>query len=407
VHRRTVRGALVIGAAALLTLSACGEKSSDTGTGDSGSGGGNELSIEPLVQIDAEGNEVPASEGESPADPAGSGDATCENISLAMAGALTGPDAALGINMVNGVQLAIDQHNEANPNCQVELRRFDTEGDAQKATQVAPQIVNDPSIIGLIGPGFSSETKATGQIFADAGLVATTASATNPTLSENNWPTFFRGLANDAVQGPAVARYLVDTLGFGKVCVIEDNTDYGVGLAATVKQALGPALDQSCSGAVKKDDRDFSATVSAVGAANPDAVFYAGYYAEAAPLAQQLRTGGVDATFVAADGVNDPQFVSQAGEAAQDAILSCPCGPAPDEFKAEYEAAFNQEPGVYSVEAYDLATILLSGIDAGRVDRAALLDYVRTYDGTGLAREYQWDPRGELSSELIWVYKVQ
>ena len=42
---------------------------------------------------------------------------------------------------------------------------------------------------------------------------------------------------------------------------------------------------------------------------------------------QQLRDGGVTATFVGSDGVKDPQFIEQAGEAAKGAILTCPCGP--------------------------------------------------------------------------------
>ncbi|NED67084.1 ABC transporter substrate-binding protein, partial [Streptomyces sp. SID10244] len=93
------------------------------------------------------------------------------------------------------------------------LKPFDTEGDPQKATQVAPQIANDDAIVGLIGPAFSGETKATGGIFNQAGLVSVTASATNPTLTDNGWKTFFRGLANDDVQGPAVAKYLTGTMG--------------------------------------------------------------------------------------------------------------------------------------------------------------------------------------------------
>ena len=130
-----------------------------------------------------------------------------------MAGALNGPDAALGINIKNGVQLALDKHNAANPGCQVQLKPFDTEGDPQKATQVVPQIINDAVHLGLIGPAFSGETKATGGIFNQAGLVAATASATNATLTQNGWKTFFRGLANDDVQGPAVAKYMTNTLG--------------------------------------------------------------------------------------------------------------------------------------------------------------------------------------------------
>ncbi len=73
------------------------------------------------------------------------------------------------------------------------------------------------------------------------------------------------------------------------------------------------------------------------------------------------------------DGTNDAQFVDQAGEASKDAILSCPCGPAPGGLQAtEYRAINGRRPGVYSVEGYDLTTIMLTGIDSGITDRAQL-----------------------------------
>jgi branched-chain amino acid transport system substrate-binding protein len=328
-------------------------------------------------------------------------------LSIAMAGALTGADAALGINIKNGVQLAIDKHNKANPGCQVQLKPFDTEGDPQKATGIAPQIVDDPFTIGLVGPAFSGETKATGTVFDQAGLVAATASATNVALSENGWKTFFRGLGNDGAQGTAVANYLKNTLALKKVCVVDDSTDYGLGLATVVRTTLGATADSSCNIQVKKGDKDFSAAVTQLKGAAPDAIFYGGYYAEAAPLAQQLKDGGVTATFVSADGTKDPEFVKQGGEATKDALLSCPCSPAPADFAKEYTAAFGQEPGTYSTEGYDLGTIMLKGIDAGKITRPDLLGFVKTYDGQGIARKYQWTDKGELTTNLIWIYKVQ
>jgi len=394
-------------AAAALALTGCSEKSTDSGSDTTGTGTAG-LSIQPVTQVDLEGNEVPATDPASAADPTGDGSATCApGTSIAMAGALTGPDAALGINILNGAKLAVTKHNEANPGCQIELKQFDTEGDPQKATQVIPQIINDPTIVGLVGPAFSGETKATGQILSDAGLPTLTSSATNATLTKNGWTSFFRGLANDDVQGPSVAKYLVNTAGYGKVCVVQDNTDYGVGLGTTVTEALGPAADPACAASVKKGDKDFSATVTKIAAAAPDAVFFAGYYAEGAPLAQQLKSGGVDAVFVGPDGVNDPQFISQAGNAAKGAALTCPCGPAPEEFAQEYQQLAGQAPGVYSVEAYDLATILAKGIDDGKVTRPDMLEYVRAYDGPGLARQYKWSPDGELANAQIWIYEVK
>jgi branched-chain amino acid transport system substrate-binding protein len=406
-------------------LAACGSKSTDSssssaapaasGSEASGSAAASSgassgaLAIKPELQIDKEGKEVAVETGGTPVSPAGDGKATCAaGTSIAMAGALTGPNAALGLNILYGANVAIDEHNKANPGCQVSIKQFDTEGDPQKATQVAPQIVGDASIIGLLGPAFSGETEATGPIFFQANMLSLTASATRVSLTTNGWTNFFRGLANDGVQGPAVANYLVNTLGYKKVCVIDDSSSYGVGLAEEVKPVLGAAADSSCSGQVKVGDKDFSATVQLVNGAAPDAVFYAGYYAEAAPFVQQLRDAGVTAAFVSADGTNDPQFVDQAGEASKDAILSCPCGPAPEEFAASYTALNSGAvPGVYSVEGYDLTTIILTGIDSGITERAKLVDYVKNYDGLGLARNYKWDATGELAASLIWIYKVQ
>lgn len=400
-HRRITTGALAATLASVLVLSACGDKSTDSGSTDTG------LQIAPLAQIDTQGNEQQAAAESDALDPAGDGKAECPDTTLAQMGALTGPDAALGINMRNGAQLAVDQHNAANPNCTITLKTFDSEGDPQKATQVAPQIVNDKSIVGLIGPGFSGETKATGGMFNQAGLVAVTASATNPALSGNGWKTFFRGLANDDVQGPAVAKYLTGTLGKKKICVIKDDTEYGAGLAKAMVATLGSANVAACQGDVKKGERDFAALISKITGAQPDAVFFAGYYSEAAPLAQQLKATAPNITFVSGDGANDPQFTKQAGESAKGAYLSCPCGPAPDNFKQQYEDKFKQAPGVYSVEAYDLASILMKGIAEGKRTRAELLAYVRSYQGNGLARAYEWKPNGELKSSLIWMYEVK
>ena len=50
---------------------------------------------------------------------------------------------------------------------------------------------------------------------------------------------------------------------------------------------------------------------------------------------------------------------------------------------------------------------MLKGIDSGKITRADLLDFVRNYQGQGIARKYQWTETGELTTTLIWIYKVQ
>lgn len=400
VHPRS--RALAVVAAAVM-LAGCSQPLPDGSAPDAAKN----LNVVALTPVDENGAEVTLSGRGAPADPAGDGKANCPPVALAMAGPLSGLDAPFGDNVRNGAELAVEQHNAANPGCQVELRTFDTEGDSQKAAGMAPQIVDDTSIIGLIGPTWSGETKATGPIFDQAGLVAITPSATNVTLAERGWRTFFRGLSSDGVQGPSLAKYMVNTLGVKKACLVDDSSEAGQGQIRAIAATLGPIVAPGCTVSIKKGDRDFSAVVAQIMDASPDAVVYAAYYTEGAVLIDQLRQAGYTGLFVGPDGLKDPQFVTSAGEAAKGTVISCPCGPATGSFVDLYTKAFGQAPGTYSVEAYDAATILLKGIDSGAVTRPALLDFVQGYQGQGLGREYRWTDTGELTSNLIWIYKVQ
>ena len=138
-HRRSMRSALVLVAVAALTLAACGSKSTDSDIQQCGGAGGQRVrgGVGQRVRqrgrrrrsddqgrrcrSTPDGNEVA---GRPPAAPRSARPATARRpapagTTIAMAGALTGPNAALGINILNGAKVAIDEHNKANPNCQV------------------------------------------------------------------------------------------------------------------------------------------------------------------------------------------------------------------------------------------------------------------------------------------------
>ncbi len=388
-----IKLAAIVGSIAL-AATACGTAKTDNTTSSSG-GNLKDLPVQTSISVPADA-----------ANPAGDGKATCPaGTTIAYIGAETGPNAQLGINIFQGAQLAITQHNKANPNCQVKFKKFDTEGDPNKATGPVTQATKEADIVGVIGLPFSGESQATGNIFEQAGLVHITPSATNPGLTKNGWKTFFRGLGNDSVQGPAAAD-LASKLGAKKVYVVQDDSDYGIGLATTAKAALGSNL--AGSDKVTTGQKDFSATVSKIMNAKPDAVFYSGYYAEAAPFDQQLVAKGYKGAFIGPDGVKDDQFIKQAGSASSNAYFTCPCLPGEliPAFEKAYKAAFNGEPGTYSAESYDVATILLKGIDAGNQTRPKLLAYVTNYSGVGLTKPFKWDSTGELAKSSVYGYKV-
>lgn len=341
-------------------------------------------------------------------DSSDTGDAgSCTGLTLAFLGPQTGDYANLGINISNGANAAFADFKEANPDCDVKLKLYDSQGDPDKATPLATQIINDDTIVGVIGPTFSGESDATGEAFSEAGLVTVSASATNPDLSTNGWETFHRVLGNDATQAPADAKYISETLAAEKVFVVDDASEYGKGLADGVASALGDLVVDRDT--VQQKQTDFSPTVTKVAASGADVLFYGGYYAEAGLLMKQLRAGGWEGIFVSGDGSDDPGFVEAAGAAAaQDARLTCPCAPATDEFITKYAAVNNDAvPGTYSAEGYDSAKILLDGIADGKTDRAALLDWVNNYDQAGLTKQLKFDDTGEVAEVVIYAYKVE
>lgn len=394
--RKKVLVSFALAAAAGLVLAGCANQGTTGGSTSTASSG--RVNLPAATSVEVPPNAVL---------PAGDGKATCPaGLDIAYIGAETGANAQLGINIYNGVQLAIDQHNAANPGCQVNFTKFDTEGDPNKATGPVTQAVNTESIVGVIGLPFSGESKATGNIFEQAGLVHITPSATNPDLTKNGWKTFFRGLGNDAVQGPAAASFMTGPLKAKTVYLVQDDSDYGIGLGTTTTEALGDALVGSDK--VITGQKDFSATISKIMNAKPDAVYYSGYYAEGAPFDQQLVAKGYTGTFVAPDGVKDDQFIKLAGDASENAYFTCPCTPGEliPEFQKAYSAAFNAEPGTYSIEGYDAATVLLSGIGQGNITRPDLLKWVTGYDADGLSKHYKWDSTGELATPAVYGYRV-
>ncbi|WP_244962256.1 branched-chain amino acid ABC transporter substrate-binding protein [Mycolicibacterium duvalii] len=367
---------------ALLTLAGCAVLDSDGRSDDAAA------PVVDSVAIDRNGDVAGAPPPESvPADPAGDGTAVCPPLSIAVAVPLAGPDAALGREIRNGVQLAVDRHNSAHGGCQIQLKPFDTEAVSDDAAaSAARQVVDDAFTLGVVGPARSGAVSAMGSIFEAAGMVALSPSATAAALTERGWRTFFRGLADDVAQGVAVANYLRSTVGAGRVCVLGVAED--AERIQAVRETLGPAADPGCSVTVADSPEGRSDVVDRVVDSAPDAVFFGGDESRAATLVGQLRGAGYDAKFFTAQGVPGP------GRTAD---------PLGGDLTAAYTEQFDEAPGPFSAAGYDLGTVLLLGIDSGARTRPALQEFVRAYRGSGWQRTYQWTDEGELVDPLVWV----
>jgi branched-chain amino acid transport system substrate-binding protein len=334
-------------------------------------------------------------------------------LKIGFFGALSGDNAGLVTPMKNGALLALAKYNATHSDCQVELVDYDSQGSPDKAPALANGAVNDAKVVGIIGPAFSGESVAANPIFEAAGLPTITPSATRPSLADNNWKVFHRGVGNDFAQGPAAGRYIKDVLKATKVYLVKDDSTYGVGLADQAETVLGSLIvgkDQ-----VKTGDKLFNTIVTKVAGSGATALFYGGYTAEAGPFLKQLRAGGWKGTFVGGDGINDANMISSAGKIdIEGAIATCPCAPgtaAKGTFVTDYKAKYGTDPGVYADVSFDLANVYLDAIGAGKTSRADIQTFLGTYNKAGSASgvTYKWDAKGELdpSQVVVWAFKAK
>jgi branched-chain amino acid transport system substrate-binding protein len=356
--------------------------------------------------------------GDDDDDGAGSSSQPTKTVKIAFVGPLTGDNANLGINIRNGMKVAVDEATKAGGNVKVEIVEFDTQGDPAQAATVKDRYINDTSIIGIVGPTFSGETKAVVKDLAANNLVMISASATNVALptEDTTGKVFHRVIPDDDVQGKGVADYVTKKLKAKTVAYVHDNSDYGKGLAEGTQKILEAAGTRTALvDAVDPKAQDFSAAVNKVRGAAADVVFYAGYYAEAGRFKKQLTDAGVKGTFLSGDGALDPGFIASGGAGAEGAQITCPCNLATVEaggklgqFATEYKRLNGKDPGTYSTEGYDAINILIQGIKAGNDNRQKLLDYVENLQGyDGIGKRIEFEANGNVKATGVFFFEVK
>ncbi len=313
-----------------------------------------------------------------------SANAAPKTVKLAFQGPLTGPYAGLGQDQIPGAIYAIALYNAKNPATKVELVRADSECSGTKAATVAPGVAADRSIIGVIGTSCSGEARNSFPAYKSAGLtmVAPSASAVDLTdrkSKSNGFPIFHRVLVNDAIQGPALARYSAVGTASPKFFLVDDGSTYGrplivTGVTPTAKR-LGTIVGTD---SVLQGTTDFSSVVSKVKSSGANIVIYGGYDAEAGPFFKQLRDGGYKGVLAGGDGVNTSDFVGYAGAAAAEGVrLTAGSTPFQTLLTQQQLAEFTRitgvkVPGLYADTAFTAANVFLQCISSGKTTRSGI-----------------------------------
>ena len=341
--------------------------------------------------------------------------AAAKTVTIAYQGPLTGEEAQVGIDELNGVKYAVKLFNAKNKGkFNVRIVEIDDQGSGTEAAKVAPGAASNKKILGIVGPAYSGATIASLPFYKQTNLPlispsATRVSITDPAQGLIGFPVFHRIPVTDRVQGPALYKLATKGVSSPKVFVIDDQSPYGVGLVDYMK--LGGAV-LAGQDSVPDKTTDWSATISKVKSANANVVIFTGYYAQAATLYRQLRDSGYTGVLAGGDGVLSPGILTLASSSILEGVRltggTVPLSEISAKLEADFKAKMGVSSGTYAAESIDATNVFLSCISKGVSTRDAMLKCVKSFKGKSITgSSLSFDKYGDTAGGVMNGFEIK
>jgi branched-chain amino acid transport system substrate-binding protein len=335
-------------------------------------------------------------------------------INIGMAGAQSGSDAQIGLSMLNGSRVAIDEWNAKGGVLGKKINPIilDDEGKSDKAVNVAQTLVDD-GVVAVIGHFNSGCTIPASTIYNDAKIIEISPGSTNPQYTDQGFPYAFRICGRDDAQGSVAAAFLRDTLKLDKIAILDDKTSYGEGIAAEVEKNFKAKGGQVVmSQGIGKDEKDFRANIDVIKGSGAQALFWGGMYGQGGPLYVQMHEAGLTIPFVSDDGAFDKAMINTVGKNAPNLYVTFGKDyhgrPGADAFIKAYTDEFHQEEGAYSVYGYDAANVLFTAMTkAGTTDADKVAVVMKSQPFDTILGKIEFNEKGDVkqSGYVIWTIK--
>jgi branched-chain amino acid transport system substrate-binding protein len=339
-----------------------------------------------------------------------------DTIKIGEFGSLTGGNASFGISQNNGVQMALEEVNNAGGvlGKKIEVIVEDNQTKQGQTTTIVKKLISEDHVVALIGDVASSKSLEAAPIAQSSKVPQVATAATNPAVTQTG-DYIFRVCFTDDFQAVVIARFVLETLQKKKVAFMTDvKQDYSVGLTKIAKEYFEKnggdiVKEQSYS----SEDKDFRAQLTAIKASNPDVIIVTGYYPEAALIAKQARQFGIKSVLVGGDGWDGSSLIPVGGSAVEGAYFSdhfavSDTSPLVQNFVAAYKKKYNSTPDTFAALGYDAFTLLADAIKrAGGTDPAKLRDAIAsTKDFPGVSGKITINPeRNATKSAVILTIK--
>jgi len=279
------------------------------------------------------------------------------DIPIAVVGPMTGPYAAFGAQMKAGAEQAVADLNKKGGvlGQKLVLEIGDDACDPKQAVAVANQVAAKG--VKLVAGHFCSGSSIpASDVYFEENIVQISPASTNPKLTEQGKKNVFRTCGRDDQQGFVAGNYVADNFAGKKVAVVHDKQAYSQGLADETKKQLNKrGVQEVLYETITPGEKDYSALVSKLKAANVDILYYGGYHTEAGLIIRQMREQGMKTILVSGDALVTDEFWSITGPLGQGTLMTFSPDPRKNPVAKDVVAAFRDkkiEPEGYTLYTY-------------------------------------------------------
>ncbi len=341
-----------------------------------------------------------------------------DTIKIGVAQPLSGPLAALGQDLLNGVMLAVEELNKGGytvdgKRVTLEVVSVDDKADSATGKTVAQQLV-DAGVVAVIGHLNSGVSIDAAPVYA-AKDIAQIAISTNPKFTQLGLPTTFRMVANDHLQARAIGSFAATQLGAARYAALDDGTPYGKGLADGAAEQLKAEKREVV---VRKsfDDKTtaFDALAAELKAANVEVIVSTLNDFQALALLEGLRkVGHTKVSLLGGDTIKTTDMGKAAGLIegiyATSPVLEAKEFATGKPFLEKYLLTYNKPPAYGGHYSYDSTYVLSAAIQKAKsADPKDVTQALRSINGYApVIGTMTWDDKGEQRYGAVGVYELR
>ncbi|HSK41832.1 MAG TPA: ABC transporter substrate-binding protein [Arenibaculum sp.] len=334
-------------------------------------------------------------------------------IQVGVGTALTGPFAAFGDEVRNGVEAAVEAINaDGGINGEEIVLQFaDDACDPKQGMAAANQLVNQ-GIKYVIGHLCTGPSVPASDLYAEEDVIMITSTATAPVVTERGLDNVFRVAGRDDQQAAVAADYIAQEYPDARIAVVHDKQSYGQGLAEATAQALrDKGIEIAVQESVTAGESDFSALVTKLKNEGIGVLYYGGYHGEAGQIVRQMRAADLDTVLIGADGLNNTDFWNITGDAGEGTLFTFAPDPANNPASAqvvEQLEAENIDPAFFTLYSYAAMQVLAEALkQAESLETPDVIDALREGTFDTVVGTIDFDDKGDLTDPAYVVYAWQ